>query len=193
MELSTSAYVILGFLRLGPIDEPRHGARSGYDIKRSVDLTARVFWNISPAQIYPELKKLEEEGLVRGREEPHGKRARRVFELTSEGEAALQEWLARDETAALEIRDEAMLKLLFADAVEPEVAIKLLRSMRERSEQALSAIVGGYPAGLISEAKGDKFPIRTGLIGAAIHQAIVDTTRQLEAEVMAETAPAKAK
>ncbi len=183
MELPTSAYVILGFLRLGPIDEPRQGPRSGYDIKRSVDLTARVFWNISPAQIYPQLKQLEAAGLVRGRSEPHGKRARRVFELTPDGEAALREWVSSPGPDPIEIRDPAMLKLLFADSTGPDVAANLLREIRERSERTLKDMIAAYPAALISEAKGDRFPMRTGLIGAAIHQAIITTTRELEAEL----------
>ena len=56
MELGPTAYVILGMLALGP--------RSGYDIKQFADFSTRHFWATSYGQIYPELKRLTEAGLV---------------------------------------------------------------------------------------------------------------------------------
>jgi len=100
MELSPSAYVILGMLRLGPLDAPDHGPRSGYDIQRSVAHSVRYFWNLSPAQIYPELKRLEKAGLAKGRANPRGKRKRHVYELTSAGELELQDWLRRSRSSS---------------------------------------------------------------------------------------------
>ena len=58
MELSKTAYVILGMLRLGQ--------RNGYEIKSLVDVSTRFFWAASYGQIYPELARLETLGLVRG-------------------------------------------------------------------------------------------------------------------------------
>ena len=40
--------------------------RSGYEIKAAVDDTTRFFWAASYGQIYPELKRLSEAGLVEG-------------------------------------------------------------------------------------------------------------------------------
>ena len=58
MELSKTAYVILGMLRLGK--------RTGYEIKSRVDVSTRFFWAASYGQIYPELKRLEDAGPDRG-------------------------------------------------------------------------------------------------------------------------------
>jgi PadR family transcriptional regulator AphA len=58
MELSPTAYVVLGMLNLG--------ARTGYDIKGIVDRSTRFFWAASYGQIYPELNRLEHAGLVKG-------------------------------------------------------------------------------------------------------------------------------
>ena len=69
--------VILGLLSLGP--------RSGYEIKAAVDRSTRFFWAASYGQIYPELRRLEGEGLVEGEDAPNGGRARRVYRLTSAG------------------------------------------------------------------------------------------------------------
>src|ERR1700747_1941685 len=77
VELSPTGRVILGMIAFGK--------RTGYDIKTFVDRTARYFWAASYGQIYPELKRLEDQGLVRGRPEPAGGRARMVYDLTESG------------------------------------------------------------------------------------------------------------
>jgi DNA-binding PadR family transcriptional regulator len=129
--LSPTARVILGMIALGN--------RTGYDIKRVVDKSTRHFWAASYGQIYPELGRLEEAGLVRGRPEPSGGRARTVYELTRRGEAALGDWLASDAEPTYELRDEGMLKLFFSDSL-PERRIANLRAMRERQERKLGEL-----------------------------------------------------
>ena len=52
----------------------------------------RAFWPTSLAQVYPELARLEEAGLVKRRDDPHGGRARSAYEITKEGEQALLAW-----------------------------------------------------------------------------------------------------
>src|SRR5579859_5004595 len=69
------------------------GRRTGYEIKQLVDRSTRHFWAASYGQIYPELRRLEEQGLVQSRPEPSGARARTVYELTEAGRQALDEWL----------------------------------------------------------------------------------------------------
>ena len=77
--------VILGLLSIGP--------RSGYEIKATVDRSTRFFWAASYSQIYPELRRLEREGLIEGEESPNGGRARRVYSLTAAGREELEAWL----------------------------------------------------------------------------------------------------
>ena len=67
-DLSATGRVILAMIA--------RGKRSGYEIKQLVDRSTRHFWAASYGQIYPELKRLEEQGLVRGRSEPTGSRPR---------------------------------------------------------------------------------------------------------------------
>ena len=129
VELTATGRVILGMIGFGQ--------RTGYDIKAFVDKTTRYFWAASYGQIYPELKRLEDQGLVRGRSEPSGGRARTVYEPTEAGTAALQHWLESDEETLYELRDEGMLKLFFSDSV-PERRIEIVRAMRTRQERALA-------------------------------------------------------
>ena len=109
VSLSNSAAAVLGMVALG--------ARSGYEIRRAAELSLRFFWALGPPQIYAELKRLEQEGLITGRDDARGGRARRLYEITPAGEQALQAWLTDpDDVGALELRDPELLRLFFADA-----------------------------------------------------------------------------
>jgi len=132
--------VVLGLLSLGP--------RSGYDIKTVVDRSTRFFWAASYGQIYPELRRLEAEGLVEGEDAPNGARGRRVYKLTDAGRQALQDWLLGSETT-IEYRDESLLRLFFGDALPREQALELLEGRKRGHEQylevlrAIEALPGG--------------------------------------------------
>ena len=127
--LTPTARVILGMLALG--------ARTGYDIKRAIDLSTRFFWNASYGQIYPELHRLQERGLVEATPDPQGGRRRTSYTLTTAGEAALQEWLRDDQEFTFETRDEGVLKLFFGDLRSREDVVAGLRVKQAFSEQAL--------------------------------------------------------
>ena len=118
MELSATAKVILGMLASRP--------RSGYEIKQLVDSSARFFWAASYGQIYPELKKLEKAGLITGGDSSTGARQRTTFELTAEGRRAARKWI-EEPPEVLEMRDEGLLKLFFAGAIDPKRAAEVAR------------------------------------------------------------------
>jgi PadR family transcriptional regulator AphA len=121
MELSATAYVILGMVSREP--------RSGYEVKAAVDNSTRFFWAASYGQIYPELKRLSEVGLIEGIDASRGDRKRTVYAITADGEAELKDWLRRPPETA-EMREEGLLKLFFAGALKPAEAVETLRSMR---------------------------------------------------------------
>ena len=128
MEATAVTWVVLGLLALGP--------RTGYDIKRVVDRSIRHFWAASYGQIYPELKRLEGAGWIEGEDDPRGGRSRRVYRITPVGRAALRGWLAGRETR-IEMRDESLLRLFFADTLAADDALGLLRGRREGYRQML--------------------------------------------------------
>jgi PadR family transcriptional regulator AphA len=145
MELSPTAYVILGFVRTTP--------KSGYEIKALVDRSTRFFWAASYGQIYPELRRLEEQGLVEGSPAPRDGRKRTVYRITAAGRKELRAWL-RKPPRVFETRDEGLLKLFFAGALPREEAVNTLQVMRERSQHTLARLrevepkamaAGGYP------------------------------------------------
>jgi DNA-binding PadR family transcriptional regulator len=67
---------------------------TGYDIAQHFDEAVAQLWAAPHSQIYPELRKMEDEGLVRAEEVPRGERAtKRVYTLTPEGRQELARWL----------------------------------------------------------------------------------------------------
>ena len=128
-ELTPTARVILGMLRLG--------AQTGYDIKRAIDLSTRFFWTASYGQIYPELRRLEERGLVKARPDPRGGVKRTSYRLTKAGERALAEWLTDAESFIFELRDEHLLRFFFGDLLEREEVVANLRAQQRFCEAVL--------------------------------------------------------
>jgi DNA-binding PadR family transcriptional regulator len=122
MQPTAVTWAVLGLLGVEPM--------SGYDIKRAVDRTIRHFWAASYGQIYPELKRLEEAGWISGKDASQGERARRVYKLTAQGGRELEAWLHGYETR-IEMRDESLLRLFFADALPRDEALGLLSVRRE--------------------------------------------------------------
>src|SRR3954453_11609953 len=114
MEPTAVTWAVLGLLALGP--------RSGYDVKQAVDRSIRHFWAASYGQIYPELKRLEAAGWIAGKDAGRGGRARRVYSLRPEGKRALRDWLHGMDTR-VELRDESLLRLFFADTLPVDEAL----------------------------------------------------------------------
>ena len=132
--LPKTAYVILGMLRLG--------RRTGYEIKSLVDVSTRFFWAASYGQIYPELARLEQAGLIRGEPDASDGRGRKAYELTKKGEAALHDWLVSSEPLHLELRHEGALKFFFSDVLTGDERLEPLRAMRQAHEQVLDQLRG---------------------------------------------------
>lgn len=130
--LTPTGRVILGMVGLGKT--------TGYDIKQLVDHSTRFFWAASYGQIYPELRRLEQAGLLSSRGEPTGDRLRTVYELTDAGRRALEEWLGSDVNLVGELRDEGMLKLFFSDLAGPERQRQIVGQMLEALERKLAQL-----------------------------------------------------
>jgi PadR family transcriptional regulator, regulatory protein AphA len=171
--LTPTGRVILGMLALGK--------STGYDIKQFVDKSTRHFWAASYGQIYPELRRLEEQGLVHGQPEPTGARARMVYELTEAGQAALRDWLQSDQEPLYELRDEGMLKLFFSDSL-PEQRIANIRAMRARQERKLAQLRAIEPMA----SQGPTGPALTLELGIGFTQWFIDWCEETERRLAAE-------
>jgi DNA-binding PadR family transcriptional regulator len=86
-------------------ERPMHG----YDLMRELEERTGGMWRPSPGSVYPTLQLLEDEGLLKG-EEQQGKR---VYTITDEGRAELEERAKRAEGApwAAFADDEGLMQL----------------------------------------------------------------------------------
>jgi PadR family transcriptional regulator AphA len=179
MKPNSTSYVVLGMLHVG--------ARSGYEIKRLVAISARFFWTLSSVQIYPELKRLQAAGLIKGRDQPSGGRRRRLYSLTPAGRRVLREWLLDGSEPSVEWRDEGLLKLFFADALEEGDRLGPLQSVRERSERLAerfrAEIVPAARAG--AEHSGHDYPLISARFGLGFHEWVAEWCSTMEREIAA--------
>ena len=101
-------HILLGLLR-----EPA----TGYDLKNVFSETVRHFWSARLSQIYPTLKRLEQQQMLRSRREPSPKGPdRKVYTVTDKGRTELLTWL-RSEPAVGTERFAYLAQLYFMDAI----------------------------------------------------------------------------
>jgi PadR family transcriptional regulator, regulatory protein AphA len=171
--LNPTAYVILGMVRKGP--------KSGYEIKALVDNSTRFFWAASYGQIYPELKRLSEAGLVLGIDTPTGGRRRTVYEITADGEEELKAWL-RQPPEVFEMREEGLLKLFFSDALPPAEAVAIVRAMRAHRESVTAQL---RQMEKTKEKGDDPYPLMVLRSGIEFTEWFADWCKRMEDEILA--------
>lgn len=100
-------HVILGWLSTGP--------GSGYDLVRALDFGVHWFWSAPHSQIYPKLKKLEDEGLIVSESAIVGERLeKKIYAITDSGRQEIADWAGRPPTYPPS-RDSERIKLIFGD------------------------------------------------------------------------------
>ncbi|AWF79701.1 PadR family transcriptional regulator [Microbulbifer sp. A4B17] len=84
---------------------------SGYDLKRRFERSVSHFWSASHQQMYRELHKLHEEGLLDCEEMPQaGKPDKKVYSLTDLGRTELRDWVIQP-SAPQKIREPFLVRM----------------------------------------------------------------------------------
>jgi DNA-binding PadR family transcriptional regulator len=175
-DLPASAYVVLGMIGLG--------LRSGYEIKRAVDDSTRHFSALSFRQIYPELRRMEELGLVQGTDAPTGERRRTVYELTGAGGRALDAWLRAEDEVSAELRHSGLLKLFFADRLPAAERLRLVARVRRHHAATRAALAASQPvATRRARERGEDMPLVTLQFGIELSDFMVAWCDRLEEEL----------
>src|SRR5579884_821672 len=118
----TLRYIILGLLGARPM--------TGYDIKQAFDRALASYWNAGNSQIYTTLKSLSQAHLVESEVIVQTSRPnRKVYRLTSAGQAELDHWLA-EEVPERFSKDEFLIKLFFCGEISDELALRHLQEHR---------------------------------------------------------------
>jgi DNA-binding PadR family transcriptional regulator len=92
------------------------GESSGYDLAKGFDASVANFWMATPQQLYRELDRLAEQGLIQARVVHQERRPnKRMYSLTDSGREAIQQFTARAPKPSV-IRDELLIKVQASDA-----------------------------------------------------------------------------
>jgi PadR family transcriptional regulator AphA len=127
---STLGFALLGLLARGPL--------SGYDIATQLKEGVGPFWHARHSQIYPELARLQADGLVsHERVEQHDRPDKKVFSVLPSGRTALSEWVTSP-FDGLQIRDELTLRAYSVWLAEPHTAAAVFRTQERHHRDQLA-------------------------------------------------------
>lgn len=130
--LSSLSYAILALLA--------SKAQSGYDIARQMRPPLGVVWQAKHGQIYPELARLVQAGLVEVERVDAGSGPpRRIHSITPAGKNELTNWIATAPQTR-PINDELVVKAYALRRVSPRAAASLLREQIESHDKRLAAL-----------------------------------------------------
>lgn len=117
-------YVVLAVLQQGPA--------TGYGVRKRIAESVGNFWQESFGQLYPALRALTANGLVRARSVSVGKRAAEEFSLTARGTRALRAWVRREPRVEPE-RNELLLKLFLIN-LDPLAVMRHVQATRAKAK-----------------------------------------------------------
>lgn len=123
----------LRFALLGLLDD---APGSGYELTRRFEHTLqRYAWHAKHSQIYPELTRLADDGLVAVVDE--GARGRRTYAITEPGREELREWL-RNPPLHKNVRNEEVLRMFLLSTLPAAEARVLLEQTATEAERELA-------------------------------------------------------
>lgn len=174
--LPTTSYALLGLLSFGQ-------ELSGYELKQWADSTLRFYW-VAPAtsQIYSELSRLTDRGLVDAREDgAAGARVVRRYVINDVGLAELRQWLATSEPEFPILKHPVALRLLLGHLVDPDTVRHMLQGYidsldKQRSD--LQAVLDG-----IRDRPGFGYPAFVARWGLEYYDGERETVAQIRDEI----------
>ncbi|MEV0415557.1 PadR family transcriptional regulator [Streptomyces sp. NPDC050448] len=110
---------------------------SGYDMLKSFDTALATVWPATQSQIYTELSRLADAGLISVAAE--GPRGRKEYSLTDEGLTELRHWLTETKPQR-NTRSDILLRVFFLGVLTPEEARGYLIELKELSEQGTAEL-----------------------------------------------------
>ncbi len=104
---------------------------SGYDLLRTFEKTMANVWPATQSQLYGELNKLADTGLI---EIAHiGPRGRKEYRITPDGRAELQRWMTSPEDDP-PLRDASLLRVFLLGEIAPQQARKHMVAVAEHAD-----------------------------------------------------------
>jgi DNA-binding PadR family transcriptional regulator len=95
---------------------------TGYDLARAFHSSVGHVWHAPDSQIYPELRRMQSDGLLLGEEVPWGRRGIKTrYTITDDGVRALRDWMT-EPLAYTPERDPAHLRAAYLEWTDPITA-----------------------------------------------------------------------
>ena len=138
--------------------------RTGYALLKHFEQSLAYAWPASHSQIYPELARLHEAGLIA--ETDTGARNSRTYSVTADGMAEIRRWLG--ETAPdRRVRSDAALRTFFLWLLEPEEAALQLEAERDYWRGVLDEFerIQGEPTGDNRKSRTFRIALEGGIAG----------------------------
>ncbi|GAK47548.1 regulator of phenolic acid metabolism PadR [Secundilactobacillus oryzae JCM 18671] len=124
-------YIILGLLSEKKL--------TGYDITKAFDSDIGEFWSANHSQIYPLLKRLEDDALITHELELVGEKLeKKLYSITSAGKTVLREWLSEPTPEISATKDEFILKLYFIHSADDPLLLPMLTEQHQLHQAKLT-------------------------------------------------------
>ena len=122
-------YAILGLIN--------RGAMTGYDLMKVFNRELVNFWYAKHSQIYPELKKLTEEGLITYETVLQGeKMEKKLYSITEAGKKDFLNWLKKQNVLEPTPKDIFRLKAYFLESLSKEEILEQFEyQLKQRQEK----------------------------------------------------------
>jgi DNA-binding PadR family transcriptional regulator len=133
IRLTPTSYIVLGLIAAA-------GRATPYDLKQMHSGGVGGFWSLNHAQLYAEPDRLADAGYLTVEREQGGRR-RKTYELTDQGRAAFEEWLAEPTSEFTELRDPGLLQLFFG--ADPGALAETQRAIHAERLAAYEAMRSG--------------------------------------------------
>lgn len=125
-------YALLALLTSRPM--------TGYDVSKQFSQSVAHVWHAPDSQIYPELNRMERDGLLESAVVPWGKKGtKKEYAVTAAGVTAFREWM----DSPIEIRrqrEPAYLKAAYLEWAEPGAARAELEQFRDHWTEHLAML-----------------------------------------------------
>lgn len=175
--LTPFEHILIGLVCLSPA--------SGYDLKRIFAATPMGIYQPSSGSLYPALRRLEANGLLKADGTGEPARHRRVYQPTQAGRAAHAAWLRTPVDVATVSRDlglHLMRFVMMEHASSREEVLSFLGDLKDALEAFTAGLEGYAPAAAKS---GDRHPGLALDHGLAVHRASLRWTRHAIATLRA--------
>jgi DNA-binding PadR family transcriptional regulator len=111
--------------------------RTGYALLKHFEESIDYVWSARHSQIYPELARLREQGLIR--QSASGPRGSKTYEITAAGRKEVRRWL-RDTSPERTARSDPLLRVFLLWLLEPDERQAFLRRELEHNRTYLGEL-----------------------------------------------------